>query len=534
MLPELVARLLASIRRLRPNHATPPQLDARPPDLESLAATGEYRAVPDLLPLLVAGDALSPAVARTISTLVSGVSPSQLNWLDAEARRFYSVEFGVGNWFSLAPGVVPDLCRAIRPHWRAIGILASHPNGFVRQIAVRELGRSTDGTEIPFLTLRANDWVTEVADTAGDLLAARFVPANRAAVVNALPYIVRMLGHRRQDHHRLVDALGAVLISDDGRDAIATIRTSDRAVARAGYALLFDLLPTHAVVEAALAEPDPVARRQAVRRLPAIGDPSTTAERLARLVSGDRAPSVRHEALALLERCDASRARAVRPHALLDRSAAVRGLARFLASRLDPSLDVRGLYLEALEQGAAATLPAAVLGLGECGTKADGDLVRPLLTADLPRLRRAALQTTASLDPDRVLPLATAALEDSSSGMRSTALRILRRQAYRVDFAALARRMPSVVDSRARKGFLMLFAEAPKWDAAVFLLTALGDPDRGVRDHASDLLDTWVARFNRRHTAPTPAHLHEIRESLDRHASALRGETAGFLRSIIS
>jgi hypothetical protein len=80
MLPELVARLLASIRRLRPNHATPPQLDARPPDLEALAATGEYRAVPDLLPLLVAGDALRPAVARTISTLVSGVSPSQLNW----------------------------------------------------------------------------------------------------------------------------------------------------------------------------------------------------------------------------------------------------------------------------------------------------------------------------------------------------------------------------------------------------------------------------------------------------------------------
>ncbi len=135
----LVARLLASIRRVLPIHAAVPQMDARTRDLDALAATGEYRAVPDLLPLLVANDALSPVVAATISTLLAGVSPSQLTWLDGEARRFYSIEFGVGNWFSLAPAVVPDLCPAIRPHWRAIGILASHPNGFVRQIAVREL-----------------------------------------------------------------------------------------------------------------------------------------------------------------------------------------------------------------------------------------------------------------------------------------------------------------------------------------------------------------------------------------------------------
>ncbi len=323
-----------------------------------------------------------------------------------------------------------------------------------------------------------------------------------------------------------------VLISDGGRDAVAKLRTSDRTVARAVFEFLLDRLPSQDVFDAALADSDPVSRRQAVRRLAAIEGPSATAQRLARLATTDRAPSVRLEALTLLERCDPARALTLLPHALLDRSASVRGLARFLASKPDSSLDARALYLERFDRDAPSSLNTAVLGLGECGTKVDADRVQPLLSAGVPHLRGAALQATANLDLDRALPFATEALEDPSGSVRSAALRILRRQAYRVDFAALAKRMPDVVDPRARKGFLRLLAEAPKWDAAVFLLAALGDRERDVRDYASELLAAWVALSYRRHTAPTPAHLQQIRVLLETYGAALSTDTAGFLRSL--
>jgi hypothetical protein len=290
MLPELVARLLAKIRRALPPPST--RDDPRVPDLDALAATRDHRAVPDLLPLLVANDALSPAVARTISTLLAGISPSQLNWLDAAARRFYSIEFGVGSWFSLAPGVVPEICRAIRPHWPAIGILASHPNRFVREIALRELGRSTSGLEIPYLTIRANDWVGEIAGIAAGLLAARLVPSNRAAVVAALPFIARMFDQRRQDHRHLADAFITVLVSDDLRNVLQAIRTGDRRVARRIYELLLDNAPSPQIIDAAISDVDPVVRRLVIRRLPSVVDSPLQTDLLATLAVGDRSPGV--------------------------------------------------------------------------------------------------------------------------------------------------------------------------------------------------------------------------------------------------
>ena len=533
MLPDLVARLLAKIRRAVPAQSA--RHDPRVPDLEALAATRDPRAVPDLLPLLVApldNDALRPRVAATIAALLENVSPSQLYWLDLQARRFHSVEFDDREWFDLCPAVA-ELCRSMRPHWAALGMLASHPNGHIREAAVDELGYSTGGVEIPYLTIRANDWVTEVAETAASLLAARLVRANRAAVLSALPFIVRMFDQRRRDHHHLEDAFISVLTSDDCGDVIEAIGTGDRRVSRALYELLLENAPNRQFVEAALADVDPVTRCRAVTRLPDVERAAALGGRLAALASGDGSPAVRKQALALLAQHDPDHAKRLLHHVLFDRSAAVRGLARFLASSLDPSIDVRALYAGDLGVPLSPTLVTAVTGLGETGTSGDTDLVAPLLAHETPRLRRAALQATANLDPDRALPLATAALEDPAGSVRSTARKILLRNSSRIEFTALAGRMPGIAEPRVRVGILRLLAEAPKWDAAVFLLAALGDPDEAVRDLASELLVTWVTLYNRRHAAPTPEQLRQIRVLLGTHGSVLRPETVTFVEGCL-
>jgi HEAT repeat protein len=532
MLPDFVARLLARIRRAVPPQST--RDDPRIPDLEALAATRDHRAVPDLLPLLVGNDALRPRVAATIAALLENVSPSHLAWLDLQARRFHSIEFDDREWFDLCPADGPHLCRDIQPHWAALGVLASHPDGHVREAAVDELGYSTSGVEIPFLAIRANDWVEQVAETAASLLAARLVRANRAAVLSALPFIVRMLGQRRRDHRHLENAFLGVLTADGADDVIEAIGRADRGVSRAMYELLLEKAPSRRFVEAALADADPVTRGRAVARLSTVEPADALTGRLAVLVNGDGAPAVRTQALTLLAERDPDHAKRLLHRVLFDPSAAVRGLARFLASRLDPAIDIRALYVGYLGEPLSPTLVTAVAGLGDVGTRADADRLASFLTADAPRLRRAALLSTGKLDPDRGLPLATAALEDPAGSVRSTARRILLRNAPGLDFQTLAHRLPAVADARARQGMLRLLAEASKWDAAVYLLEALDDRDRAVRHLASELLTSWVALYNRRHTASTPQHLAQIRVLHDRHASALRQETAQFLRSIIS
>lgn len=71
---------------------------------------------------------------------------------------------------------------------------------------------------------------------------------------------------------------------------------------------------------------------------------------------------------------------------------------------------------------------------------------------------------------------------------------------------------------------------AHKWDAAAFLLEALGDAEAAVRSKASQLLDSWIADFNRSQVQPSSQQPHRIRELLDARASEISEETAGQLR----
>ena len=214
-------------------------------------------------------------------------------------------------------------------------------------------------------------------------------------------------------------------------------------------------------------------RGRAVARLATVEPADVLAGRLAVLAHGDGSPAVRAQALALLAEHDPDHAKRLLHRGLFDPSAAVRGLARFLASKLDPAIDSER-SMPATSVSRSATLVTAVAGLGDVGTRADADRLASFLTADAPRLRRAALLSTAKLDPDRGLPLATAAsLKDSAGSVRSTARRISCRNAPGLDFQALAHRLPAVADARARLGMLRLLAEASKWDAAVYLLEAL-------------------------------------------------------------
>jgi hypothetical protein len=114
--------------------------------LKALGDLGEFQVVPDLLPWLADGSLRTDA-ASTIAALVSDISPMALAWIDGQARNpscRYNHPRGE-DWWTLSPGHVARLSRTIATYPGAIGVLASHPNGFVREAAVNALGMLTDG-----------------------------------------------------------------------------------------------------------------------------------------------------------------------------------------------------------------------------------------------------------------------------------------------------------------------------------------------------------------------------------------------------
>jgi HEAT repeat protein len=218
------------------------------------------------------------------------------------------------------------------------------------------------------------------------------------------------------------------------------------------------------------------------------------------------------------------------PEVLLDRAASVRGLARFVATTHQLPFVPRDVYVQGLASAQPTQISAAIEGVGETGTHADADLIVPFLSGNSPRIRRSALRALAKLNPESAVPPAITALADDAASVRSAAVDILSTNAGRVDFELVSRRVRSLPEPHARRKLLRVFVNAPKWEAPVFLLEALADPDDGVRTFASRLIERWIENFNRNQTQPTAKQLLRIGALLESVAARMPEETVKMLR----
>jgi hypothetical protein len=499
--------------------------DERREALDALARAGEFRVVPDLLPLFAGGGAIAAAAGRTIAALVEGRDPATLAWIDHAARPSASplaewiVFTPLKAWYRLTPFRATWLARQQAAHVGAIGLLACHPSGYVRLAALKALDRNTDGREIPFLALRANDWVAPVAEAAESMLLRRLVPDNRPTVMTALPFLVRLFGQRRRDSAgALAERLRDVLLSDGGSAVLSAMDGFPRAVRRTVFEIIAPspaaLNP--AVLDAALADRDAGVRRATVRWLGAGADAARAIALLERLAVADPVPAVRRAALTLLAERDPARVAGRLPVFLLDRGAGVRSLARFFAREAGSAIEARRFYAERLADASSARqLAAALAGLGETGAPDDASLAAARLGHAAPAVRCAALRALTDLAADQGMSAALAALDDPASSVHATAVSILRRHVRSVDAATVRLRVRASADPRRRLRALPLLAAASKWDAAVSLVESLGDPDAAVQARAAQLLRAWHAAFWNSFVQPGPAHIRRLQALLD-------------------
>ncbi len=526
-----ITTLLELLREPVPSANPEAALESRRQALGTLTGLRDVRVVPSILHLLAPGDPLREPAQDAITFLLYRLTPASLAWVDWQARN-YTYAYGEDAWWRIRPQDVAGITNSASSS--VTGILASHPNGFVREAAVDALGSASDGVEMPFLALRANDWVPAVAGKAAAHLARRIDPANQQAIVEALPFLVRMLGYGRYSFAHLAEAIGRTLVSDSGVAAVLErIETFDSGVRRFVFRFILAGItsPGDPALVTALADTDPPVRRLAVQQLERMDD-RNVAQTLERLATRDPMPSVRREAMAILTRSNPDRLRHLLPDLLLDRAAAVRNLARYLVRTLHVAVVPRDLYLDSLAATSLRRVTAAVSGIGETGNQTDVPLLVPFLSAESPSLRRAALTAMARLDADAAASSAVSALTDASLGVRNAAADVLRENRSVVDWVAVNgawRKLPETAD---RMRLLRILSAAPKWDAAVYLLEHLDEPDSAVHECASRLLGGWLLRFNQTQSQPTAAHLERIRQALDAGAARMSENLVRELRTI--
>ncbi|MEL6616374.1 MAG: hypothetical protein AAFQ43_11580, partial [Bacteroidota bacterium] len=264
-MPDATRSRLDELRRLRFAKRWPWERDPRLPILRALAEAPDPRSFLDVLPLMAEAGDVGAAATDTMRALLDAVPVVDLPSLEQRVRHHLRYAYRAS-----------QSARALtrRPSRRGpfvtLALASFHPDGYVREVAVRRLGQNESGRELPFLLLRLDDWVAPIQGLAVDLLNRRLTADFVSGWVEALP-ILASLADRQRPRLGLIRSHVLRLLSDPGQpDALdGALRAPDRRVRRiahrfareAGWPL------ARRAAQVASADPDVLVRLETARAL---------------------------------------------------------------------------------------------------------------------------------------------------------------------------------------------------------------------------------------------------------------------------
>lgn len=426
-----------------------------------------------------------------LSELWSMVRPNQYNQVDKELRAGarWSAS-SVGAWWQLGPGAaVASLPDSVELRTVGLGVLSCHPSGHVREAALRELDTAPVASSLPFLLVRANDWVRQVRVVAY----ARLLALDEDDVEHLAPLLelVQQLASQGRREPGATEHLSNLLRTPRGLAAVQTCWTSTApSLRRAAVRFSFhESEDRDAVLPAAVDSQDAAVRRWAVEMLSASDDPSRV-DTLRRL-SRDRVPMVAVAALDALDGSIDPRDVDLLKELRCASSPGLQHTARFMLEKHFGEDSHREMYSSLLATDDDRSHLIAAIGLAATGEPEDH---RPLLASRAgarSKVRQQLLGAAAGLDPAGTRSALFEDVGHELRGVSKAARELLAERVLDTDAGDISELLDSPLP-HVRKNALLLAARLGHWVALPLILRGTRDPDATAE--ANRLLENWIAR----------------------------------------
>jgi len=501
--------------------------DDRQHILKQIELSGEVAAIPALLHIFVNENReLQYAAARAMHTLFQGLAPGDFADFDETLRRSSWSSWNYGrSTFLKAPENIQSLTIFADYSNFLLGIFACHADGYTRESALRALDDCNTGEELPFLLLRANDWVENVRTAAVNLLHKRIRAEYVPHFLRFLPLVLRLRRAGRLNHPATSERIQELFALPSACSQLEEGLVSKDAMIRRfcyGVALRTDdgnrLL---GITRRALSDSDLQISLNAVKAL-SLAPASTDLRELIEQTLRSATPQLRLSALRLATEKYPEFADAECRRALLDRNSGVRQQAQFYLLKTG-GLNVCDYYAGMLRTATPRTLPKVIAGIGEVCAKPQISLLEPHLSSPRSEVRLRAYRAIAQLDRNHPVDSFLKGLGDDSMRVVRAAAVFLRKRANSVGGERIWGIHAKLTRARQRMWTLFLVAGLTKWDSCYFLMRGLNDIDVEVSTLARKYLERWVARYNKSFVRPT-------KEQRER-ASALEEENQHLLTS---
>jgi hypothetical protein len=464
---------------------------------------------------LTSQQSTGPDGVAVVRDVLQYLPASRLPALDVSMRSWK--RYGKA-WWTVDPETVGQVSAGGGDALPLLALTSMHPDGRVREQAVRALAQHWTGDELRWLLLRAADWVEQVREAAAEAVRARALdPARSAPYAGPLAAAITLLETSRYAA-RLTTGLGMALlesIKDAGhRPGLrAASRSADPRTRRASVRLLVQVEDPLGLLRLRATAGDIVATSVAARA--ALADPRR-GEEAARLLARAPYASIRQEALSHLV-AHGQLQEAELGSALVDPVAGVRAVGQFALTKQGG--DPLRWYRQRLEPDPRG----ALLGLGDLGTADDVPLALPYTNDQRAVVRAAAVRAVARHDDGSHVPLLIdIALSDTGrvarEAIRGLTRQGVRREAANQGWAAYEGMRPPRAAQRLLAGVL---PHADRWTALRYGLLAAADA--GASAEGVRLLRRLLTQWNHSFTAPSNADLAQLQRYLTA-ARSLLGE----------
>lgn len=485
--------------------------------LSQIADTGEQAAVLDITSFVLSErHEVASAAAAAVNKLLASVTPEELARLDLSfrARSPYGGRYRL-EWHRLTPARLNRIENFGSHSVALLGLASFHESGYVREEATNRLERTSDGTELPFLLIRLNDWVRNVRETARRAVISRLRPDYAASFVANLPLLARLEQTERSDQRPIIEAVESLLKSVGCRDALLQgLASRNRTIRRMSFslALVAEDADQPSIVDRALKDNDTVIRLSAARIVSA-GFEDQRLDEFLSIMSGDHFMPVRREAIRAFVSRLPERAPLQLRRALLDPHASMREEARYHL-RKSETVDFAAFYRHVLASDTERNLFSAIGGIGETGSAPDDRVLVSYAQHRSAKIRRAAVRGLSGLNGDAHIPVFIDALRDAIPGVSREARKALAGRMAVAGSVPLWEIFSTSALPHVRRNVLHLLSRLGKWDAIFFLIMAACDPVEVVAESGRFYIGRWLAQFNRSFTSPTREQLARLEGTL--------------------
>lgn len=373
--------------------------------LKEIEEITDPNAIYSFIPLMfVKNKTVSRVVNQKVNALFNTIPLDLLSKIDENIRNsnyLKNNEQIFEYWYGLKPSIVDSYKSHSIEFSIILKTLSCHPNGYIRYEAIKTLAKNNIQDAIPFLIIRANDWVEEIRILCLDILNSITRNEITCHFVESLPLLKQLKTKGRKVHMcdriELLRKIESLLASQCSDALLKKVNTCNIISARYAFDILTnDDSKLERLLTITLNNRDILIKIKAFNLAYKWYDPNQFLIYLNK-IKNDKLMPIRKRVLYAFVEHYPHHSKNVLEDALLDRSRSIRNLSRYYLKQQGIS-EFSSYYRDALAKN-DETIKLAILGFSESGNKHDFKYIRPFITKNISALNAVIIKAAFKMQP---------------------------------------------------------------------------------------------------------------------------------------